>query len=436
MRDSDTNGTKDLAGWTRVSTVQEFDILTEPKKIFGKEVIIVLNFDSDNHKTKRIFFWDDNYQQWRPLRSEANYSGKTVRAYTHLPYSRVAVFEQEDSREGLASWYRSSRTYTAASNDFPIGSNVKVINVENGARVTVKIVSTGPFVPGRIVDLEYSAFAAIANPSEGVAKVVVEPTDDGQGAQSASAPAAAGAPGITARSGFVWDPGSGQELYNKDADVVRPIASISKLMTAVIFLESDPDWDRVFSMNDSDIPKPISGVTIHQGDITIRDLFEAMLTGSANNAAYALARSTGLSRDEFVRRMNQRAKDIAMTRATFKEPSGLDPGNQASARDVAKLVAYVSHRLGLAQVTIRGTDSYYLHNTGETRTIRNPLYLAPGLSAPPIFSAKTGYLDEALYTLGVKAVRNGVARVIVVLGSSSRTTRNSDVAGLINWSLP
>lgn len=438
LKDSTAEDTKELEGWTRVSKVFEFDIVTDPISFFKREVIIELQYASDNLKTKRIYFWDRNWQQWRPLRSVNRLDAKTVRAFTHLPYSKVAVFEEDRTREGIASWYRDGRVYTASSNDYPVGSFAKVTNVDTGASVVVKIVSTGPFVDGRVIDLERTAFAAIANPSAGVAKVVVEPTEEPT-VQRPSA-AANDRPAVTAPVAIVWDPADDRTLYDKNADTPHSIASITKLMTAIIFLESDPDWDRVITIAPEDTPQPIQGVRIavYTGDtITVRDLFEAMLTGSANNAAYALARSTGLSREEFVARMNNRARGIGMTHTTFVEPSGLDSGNAASARDVAKLVQYASNRFGLSQATIRGTDTYTILNRGETRTIKNPIYLAGGLDDKPLFIGKTGYLDEARYTLGVK-VRNGDGeqRVVVVLGSSSRTARNRDVARLVDWSLP
>ncbi|MFA6512473.1 MAG: serine hydrolase [Patescibacteria group bacterium] len=438
ITDADAAGTVDLQGWTRVSEVYEFDIRTDPIKIFAKEVIIEVAYTSDTTKTKRIHFWDSNWQQWRPLRSVNLLDVRRARAFTHLPYSKVAVFEEDATREGIASWYRDTRAYTASSNDYAIGSTVRVTNVENGASVVVKIVSTGPFVAGRVIDLEHTAFAALADPAEGVAKVVVEPTDDAAGQTSGAVPSST-TPSINGATGIVWDPQSGTTLYDKNADTVRTIASITKIATALTFLEANPDWDKVMTITDDDHPQPIPGVEIAVGPgdtITVRDLFEAMLTGSANNAAYALVRSTGLSRDVFVTKMNDLAKRLGMTTAHFVEPSGLNTENKASARDLAKLFEYASHRLGLSQVTVQGTDSYTKLNTGEVRTIKNPVYLASGLNDKPLRIAKTGYLDESLYNLGVK-VRgsDGKERIIVVLGSGSRASRNNDVARLIDWSL-
>lgn len=438
IRDVSDAGTGTLEGWNRVSNIFEFDILTDPIRIFAKEVIIELAYQSDSHKTKRIFFWDRNWQQWRPLRTVNLLDAERARAFTHLPYSKVAVFEEDRTREGIASWYRDSRAYTASSNDFAIGSRVKVTNVENGASVVVTIASTGPYVDGRVIDLERTAFAALADPAAGVAKVVVEQAEAAAGQTSGAVPSS-DTPSINGATAIVWDPGSGTTLYDKNADMPRTIASITKLVTALVFLESQPDWDRVMTIADEDWPQPVAGtyIAVYTGDtITVRDLFEAMLTGSANNAAYAVARSTGLSREEFVARMNDLARRLGMTTAHFVEPSGLDTENKASARDLAKLVEHASHRLGLAQATIQGTDSYTKLNTGEVRTIKNPVYLAPGLNDKPLRIAKTGYLDESLYNLGVK-VRgdDGRERVIVVLGSGSRTSRNADVAKLIDWSL-
>lgn len=431
-------GLPEPEGLERVSEVFEFDIITDPIKIFAKEVIVVLHYQSDNHKTKKIYFYDGNQNRWRPLYSLTNYADKWVRAYTHLPYSKIAVFEDDRSEEGDASWYRSTRhPYGCASNDYPFDTRLKVTSLEDGKSVTCQVKSTGPFVAGRIIDLSLTAFRDLAPSWRGVIKVRVEAAEEitaevneinltkDDDATRETVPNVQGlsAPALNAPVAMIYDADNRRVIYEKNSHQQRSIASITKLMTTLVFLETNPDFDKVVTIEEADLPRPEPGVRIAVSPghrITVRDLFNAMITGSANNAALALVRSTGMSEDKFVDKMNEKAKKLDMMSTTFADPTGLAVGNKSTTTDIALLVNYIMNRPGVRQSSIQSNYTYHIIDN-EYRTISNPLYLyTNALVGQPIVGAKTGFINEAGYCLTTK-VRHSSGReyVAVVLGSSS-----------------
>lgn len=430
IRQSDETGTVAPEGLTRVSPVFEFDIKTDPIRIFGKEVIVVVRYDSDQTARHRVRYWDSNKNEWIPLYSLDNRTNQTVRAYTHLPYSKIAVFEEPGVVEGVASWYRSTKTLTAASNDFDLGSCLKVTNLDDNRSVTVTVASRGPYVSGRVIDLSSDAFKAISSISEGVIHVRVELIEGGAG-PTESQPSADG-PTVTAASALVWDPTDGRVLTDKNASI-RPIASLTKLMTALVFLETNPDFDAVveYQADDEAIGSRLS---ITPGEtLTVRNLFYCSLIGSANNATKALARSTGLTKDEFVRRMNNVARRLGMTETTYTEPTGLESSNQSSTRDLAKLINYIMQRPGVQQATIQPVYEFTTLNSARFHRIKNTNTLLD--DDLPIFGGKTGYIDESGYNLGLKLKTTDRQRVVIILGSSSLWSRDNDMLKLGRWAM-
>ncbi|MDZ7798337.1 MAG: RlpA-like double-psi beta-barrel domain-containing protein [Patescibacteria group bacterium] len=422
----------------RVSDVFEFDIVTDPIKIFAKEVIIVLDYNSDNNKTKKIYFYDSNQDKWRPLYSMTNYQDKWVRAYTHLPYSKIAVFEEDLTSEGYATWYRSKYTYGCASNDYPMDSRLRVTSLQDSNQsVICRVKSTGPFTDNAIIDLSLTAFETLAPAGQGKVKVHIEPLEEdntnvGPTVQGATMPI------ISAPVAMIYDADNYKVLYEKNSSQKRSIASITKLMTTIVFLETNPDFDKVVTIQDSDKPRPEPGVGIkvkEEDRISVRDLFNAMLTGSANNAALALVRSTGLSQEEFVNRMNIKAKKINMLSTHFADPTGLAVGNKSTSTDIALLINYIMNRPGVRQATTQANYTYHIINENDYNTIKNPLYLfSNSLSSYPVVGAKTGFINEAGYCLTVEFKHNnGREYQAVVLGSSTRNTRISDMVKLIDY---
>jgi hypothetical protein len=137
---------------------------------------IAIKHSSKTEGRKSINYWDNNRNSWVELPSSPDSENIYIRAITHLPFSEIAVFEDNEAKEvleGEASWFHAP-AMTAAMNQYNMGDKVKVTNTSNGKTVTVTIDDRGPFVLGRIIDLSSDAFVKIAPLSQGVAQVKVE----------------------------------------------------------------------------------------------------------------------------------------------------------------------------------------------------------------------------------------------------------------------
>lgn len=237
---------------------------------------------------------------------------------------------------------------------------------------------------------------------------------------------------VTAPSAIIMDIGSGEILYEKDIHRQLPIASLTKLMSALVFLEGNPDFDQVFTIKAEDY-RAGSTVAFYNGEeVTIRDLFYSALAGSANNAIVSLARSTGKSEEEFVKIMNRQAKILGLKNTVFVEPTGLDAGNMSTAYDIARLATYAlrDERIRAAVTT---TDySFRVINTGRLQNVRNTNRLLG--SFLHIIGGKTGFTDAANYCLASRVTNDqGGDIMVVVLGSASEESRFQEVKGLAWW---
>ncbi len=236
---------------------------------------------------------------------------------------------------------------------------------------------------------------------------------------------------------FVIDPKNGVELYNEQADKIVPVASITKLMTALVFLNNNPGWDREYRVLTSD---QINGgrVYVSSGDIvSVSDLFNLSLIASDNAATRGLVRSTGLELDEFVLLMNTRARDLGLTNTGFVDPIGMGAGNVSTARDVAELL-----NTALASKYIAGTlsrQNYVLTTKGgKVRTAQstNKILKEYPKGEAILIGGKTGHTDLAGYCLATKFKDEHENEIIsVVLGESSSPRRFAMTNNMLDWTL-
>lgn len=231
--------------------------------------------------------------------------------------------------------------------------------------------------------------------------------------------------GINAQAYVVEDAVTGQALISKNADILRVPASLTKLVTALVVLDTKPKLYKTVAMTADDqvIGQCLSGGACIKAKagvkFTVDALFHALLLPSANNAANALARSTGLTPQEFADSMNQKAAALGAARSSFYEPTGLDPNNQITAADYAKIVAAAFSNAYLRKIA--SLNSYYLrssNNFGYNQTIKNTDKLLSD-SEVQILGAKTGYLNESGYNFSaLLKTAAGQKLAVVVLGES------------------
>ena len=228
---------------------------------------------------------------------------------------------------------------------------------------------------------------------------------------------------------------SSQVLFAKEADKEWPIASITKLMTALVFLEHNPGWDAVYTITDED-RREGGRINVFRGEkIKVKDLFNLSLVGSDNTATVALVHSIGLSEEDFVKKMNAKAESIGLKHTRFYDAVGLSNDNVSIAREVIELA-----RVSLAEEEIQTATlkKKYEFSTvqGRKKTVYNTDDLLNNFphNGIKILGGKTGYTESAGYCFVGKFMdRSGREIISVVLGSPNRDSRFSQTKNLIEW---
>ncbi len=238
---------------------------------------------------------------------------------------------------------------------------------------------------------------------------------------------------LKSQAGIVKDLESGKILYVKNSDSKWPIASLTKLMTALVFLEENvPMYKKITILPSENIIGGKLRIKPNE-EVTVRDLFYASLVGSANNATIALARSTGLAQDKFVAKMNAKAEKLGMKNTRFADVTGLDPKNTSTAFDLTKLISEVFKNKEIQKAASAKEYAFYTLNTKKFHRLLNTnLLLRKDLL--DIIGGKTGYIDESGYNLTVAAKgKNGMRVITIVLGSKSKNQNFQEVRDLTNW---
>jgi D-alanyl-D-alanine carboxypeptidase (penicillin-binding protein 5/6) len=222
-------------------------------------------------------------------------------------------------------------------------------------------------------------------------------------------------------------------LLQKDPDAQRSIASLTKLMTALLTLERARP-ESVFTAPAYDALAAESRINLRRGErMTVADLLEALMLESANDAAVTLAGGVSGSRAAFVRAMNVRARDLGLRDTSYANPIGLDsPGNYSTARDVARLAGRLMADARFARIA--DLPSATLESGARRRVVRSRNELVRRYAF--VDGVKTGHTLQAGYCL-VGAVRgDGRPTLIsVVLGEPSIAARDEDSLELLRYGL-
>lgn len=241
---------------------------------------------------------------------------------------------------------------------------------------------------------------------------------------------------LRSRVALVWDDREGVPLYGRDIDDPRSIASLTKLMTAVVILDSGVPLDELIQITpeDRDTFKRTTSHLPVGAVFTRYDLLHAALASSDNRAAAALGRSWPGGMDAFVQAMNDKAEQLGMARTRFVDPTGLRADNVSTARELVKLVnAARSYHL----VRVLSTDGEYTlldRAKGRTLWMHNTNRLLRGDEPSwDIRLSKTGYTAAAGRCLVLQARVAGRPLTIVLLNSSGKLTRYGDVVRIRDW---
>jgi len=239
-------------------------------------------------------------------------------------------------------------------------------------------------------------------------------------------------PDVRAAAAIIYNPENGQVLWEANSQDKRSIASITKVMTAAVMLESDPDLTRIVSVDRSDTFAANHTYLRPADQVSIGDLLHLTLIASDNAAARALARTSPEGTAAFVARMNAKAQELGLDSTTYRDPSGLDASNMSSAFDMARLIAFAAadERIAL----IMRTPYYTVRTKRRVITVHstNQLVMKGDVD---VRGGKTGFISKAGYCLAtlLRLPQTNQQVAVVVLGASSNAGRFMETRHLFNW---
>ncbi|MCB1923230.1 MAG: serine hydrolase [Gammaproteobacteria bacterium] len=226
----------------------------------------------------------------------------------------------------------------------------------------------------------------------------------------------------------------GNTLYERHADEAMPIASVTKLMTAMVILDRKLPMDELITITKEDRDlRRMTGSRLGPGArLTRGELLTLALMSSENRAAAALARTYPGGTENFVRVMNAKAKLMGMTDTRFRDPAGLDAGNVASARDLGRMVFAAMRYPAIQEATTRShLDVKPLAKRGPLRYVNTNRLLRS--DDWEIQISKTGYINEAGRCLVMHTEFDGTPTVVVLLNSFGKLTPFGDANRVRKW---
>lgn len=313
-----------------------------------------------------------------------------VSAYATGPYKRKSAFWHSD----WPSRYQAARLNEAT--------------VKSGQTGSVTFTLRAPLQTGTYTEQFQLAIENVAWVYGSVARLKIEVVPEQVTAATT----------VNAKAYAVMDAATGEILDAKDADDVRSIASITKLMTVMVAHDAGLDPDSIVALAREDevgggrLRVPIGTA------ISVRDLVASAIVGSANNAANAIARATGLSREEFVARMDAKARALGMASSSFADPTGIEVENLSTAKEVALMGRAAFDDSWIAEFA--AAPEYEVATAKGPHLIKNTNKLVSD-AAVDVTAGKTGFINEAGYTLVTRLKREGEREVIVVvLGADTK----------------
>ena len=246
-----------------------------------------------------------------------------------------------------------------------------------------------------------------------------------------------GFPNIQAAAAVVIDLDTGEEVYAKNPDALRPIASVGKLFAALAVRHVGIQLDAITTITSEDRKIASGGARsrLFEGKgFTNHDLLRAMLIASDNRAVPAVGRGAGLAPAQLIAGMNDAARRLGLTKTKFTDPTGLN-GNVSTPREIAialraaledPVLAPIlsSHEADVASATDPRYQVHYNNTNVSLRTSRHT-----------VIGGKTGYTDEARYCLAIAATIANRRFAMVFLGAEGELTRFADFGRTADWLL-
>ncbi len=229
---------------------------------------------------------------------------------------------------------------------------------------------------------------------------------------------------------LVIDQDTNEVLFSKNESAILPIASITKLMTAIVISEANLPMNEIITITSEDVQKATFSRLKAGASMSRQDMLHLALMSSENRAAYALGRTYPGGMTEFVRLMNAKALMLGMTNTHYVEPTGLSSDNRSTAQDLAKLVAFSSQNSNVSELSV--SHGYQLAVGKRTLNYVN----TNRLTANPnweIGVQKTGYISAAGRCLVMQTKVAGRKLVMVFLDSMGKHSRLGDAERVRAW---
>ena len=240
-------------------------------------------------------------------------------------------------------------------------------------------------------------------------------------------------PHLNLKAAMLLNYENGEVLYAKNVDQPRPVASLTKLVTAMVVLDKGVDLQRTERITRDDARRSSRSRLRVGYELTLLDLLHATLMNSDNRAARALARATSGSIERFALEMNRKIKKLGLRETRFVEPTGLDARNVSTAHEIAKILHYAFDYPLLREITSKKKYRVRVKNRKNTvlqMASTNMLIH----SRYHVLSGKTGYIRAADYCLATLVKnRQGERLTLVVLGVPGDKLRFKEARRLIDW---
>ena len=239
-------------------------------------------------------------------------------------------------------------------------------------------------------------------------------------------------PDLRAEAAIIYSPDTGKVLWEENAQDQRSIASITKIMTAAVFLEDDPDLTNDIVIQRADVLRASTTYLRAGYKVTTSDLLHLLLIASDNAAARALARISPHGSEGFIVRMNEKAAELGLTNTHYADPSGLLSENVSTAYDMARLITQVASDQRIAQIMQKQRHS--IHAGRRTINIHSTNQLVMNGDVD-VLGGKTGFIRKAGYCLAtlLRLPQGGPQVAVVVLGARSNAGRFWETRHLFNW---
>jgi D-alanyl-D-alanine endopeptidase (penicillin-binding protein 7) len=240
-------------------------------------------------------------------------------------------------------------------------------------------------------------------------------------------------PDVRAAAAIIYNPETNEVLWEENSQDQRSIASITKVMTATVFLENNPDLFQTVTVARPDVFQASTTHLKANDRVTADDLLHLLLIASDNAAARVLARISPYGTDGFVRRMNEKAQELGLESTNYADPSGLLSENVSSAYDMARLITHASQDERIASVMRMQTYTVYTANRRQI-VFHSTNHLL-GRQDVDVRAGKTGFISKAGYCLAtlLRLPDTDQKVAVVVLGARSNAGRFMETRNLFSW---